>query len=91
MTDAAEPVAGRTIMSHGAYIDFGGLWVRYDCIGTVKPTEDGEEACVVVLTIPGYKTLRVWCTATALLNVIKAVSYAAEVRIGSGRAKGMRG
>jgi hypothetical protein len=81
---------GRTIISNGAYIDFGGLWVRYDCIGTVKPTEDGEEACVVVLTIPGYKTLRVWCTATALLNVIDAVRARHEFTTGVERAKGMR-
>jgi hypothetical protein len=85
-----RPVEGQTIMSNGAFIDLGGLWVRYDTIGTVKPTEEGEPACLVVLTLPGYKTLRVGCTATALLSVIEAVADENETAVGLSRAKGMR-
>jgi len=75
---------------NGAYIDLGGLWVKYDTIGTIKPTEEGEAACLVVLTLPGYKTLRVGCAADDLLAVLEWMAQGTEVFIGRNRAKGMR-
>lgn len=74
----------------GMYLDLGQLWVRYDLIGTIKPTEEGEPHCLVVLTLPGYKTLRVGCTAEELLAAIDLRRQSHEQNVGIDRAKGMR-
>lgn len=72
------------------YIDVGGLWVRYDTIATVKDTDvDGASACLVVLTVPGYKTLRVGCPAAELLGVIEETRKAHEHEVGYDRGLGM--
>lgn len=79
-----------TIPTFDNFIDVGGLWVRYDAIGTVKDVErsDGPH-CQVVLTIPGYKTLGVGCTAAELLGVIEETRKSHEYEVGYDRAKGM--
>jgi len=82
--------SGSPIHTNGVYIDLGNLWVKYDTIGTIRPTEDGEPACVVVLTIPGYKTLRVACEANELLTVLRDLLHRHEFTTGLERAKGMR-
>jgi hypothetical protein len=94
---ANETASGPTMKTYGLaangpYIDLGGLWVKYDTIGTIKPTDkdEGEPACLVVLTIPGYKTLRVACSANELLTVITIVGAGHEFGVGEARAKGMR-
>ena len=81
----------QTIDQAGVYLDLGGLWVRYDCIGTIKevPVNDSPY-CQVVLTLPGYKTLGVGCTALTLLTAIEEVRSRHEVAVGVDRSKGMR-
>lgn len=91
MTDKAERV-DPDIDSHGAYLDLGGLWVRYDAIGTIKAVSAADGPyCQVVLTIPGYKTLGVGCEDLTLLRAIGRVAAHAEMEIGKYRARGMRG
>jgi hypothetical protein len=77
----------------GWFIDLGGLWVKYDTIGTIKqvsPTEDNPY-CQVVLTLPGYKTLGVSCEAVVLITAIERLRSEHEMSLGRERAKGMRG
>lgn len=77
---------------NGAYLDFGQLWVKYDCIGTIKPAEtEGEATCLVVLTIPGYKTLRVGCDHLALLSMIQEAANHTHQLEGKWRGVGLRG
>jgi hypothetical protein len=84
------------IIRQGTYLDIGGLWVRYDCIGTIKqidaadPDGNPQPYCQVVLTIPGYKTLGVGCTADELIEAIRGAERNNEVMVGMQRAKGMR-
>lgn len=80
------------VVRQGEYIDLGGLWVRFDCIGTVKQIDgaDGAPYCQVVLTLPGYKTLGVGCAASDLIDAVTRARQHAEVVIGLHRAKGMR-
>ena len=80
------------IQTNGAYIDLGGLWARYDAVGTIKEVPDTNDGpyCQVVLTIPGYKTLGVGCTAEELLAVLRTVHARHEFVTGAERAKGMR-
>ena len=81
------------VQRHGAYLDLGGLWVRYDAIGTIKQINgaDGAPYCQVVLTLPGYKTLGVGCTAGELMAAVQACMSNTEWRVGVQRARGMRG
>lgn len=77
---------------NGAYLDLGALWVRYEAIGTIKPSDtEGEPTCLVVLTIPGYKTLRVACDALALLTMIQEAANHTEQLTGKWRGVGLRG
>lgn len=77
---------------NGAFLDLGQLWVRYDTIGTIKPSDtDGEPSCLVVLTIPGYKTLRVGCDPIALLTMIQEAANATAQLTGKWRGVGLRG
>lgn len=89
-----------TIPTFDNFIDVGGLWIRYDLIATVKdmpivgtPRADGEPNvqpyCQVVLTVPGYKTLGVGCTAAELLGVIEETRQSHENEIGHARGLGM--
>ena len=79
---------GVLVPTNGWFVDLGGLWVRYDTIGTIKPADD--DACLVVLTLPGYKTLRVACAADVLISAIEVLRSEHEMSVGRERAKGMR-
>lgn len=82
------------VTTQGWFIDLGGLWVKYDTIGTIKEVVGAGKPegpyCQVVLTIPGYKTLGVHCAAEDLITVVEALRTAHEEEIGYDRAKGMR-